>query len=74
MGFAKVFDPVVPLLLYLHFFNTKQATHFKITAYNRNVPYGFKIGNHFEDNELHTNLALFNTYTSCSDNGCHARL
>ena len=73
MGFAKVFDPVVATAAVPSAsFNTKQATTLQNTTYNELVPYGFKIGNHFEDNELHTNLAYLAPIPNAADNGANA--
>ena len=73
MGFAKVFDPVVATATVPSAsFNTKQATTLQNTTYNELVPYGFKIGNYFEDNELHTNLAYLSPIPNAADNGANA--
>ena len=59
MGFAAVYNPIVATATVpTASFNLTQAATSTITTYNQNVPYGYKIGEaYFNDDELDTNLA-----------------
>ncbi len=58
MGYASVLDPVkASVAVPTASFARKQVNSTDTSTYKPEVPYGFKIGSHFLDSEMHTNKA-----------------
>tara|TARA_R110002167_G_scaffold2081_1_gene10577 strand:- start:1131 stop:3647 length:2517 start_codon:yes stop_codon:yes gene_type:complete len=61
MGYAAVLEPIISTAAVptasFNFTQKKTTDADTQTNYKADVPYGFKIGDHFNDDELHTNYA-----------------
>jgi len=71
MGYAAVFEPIVATAAVpTASFNLTQAKTSTIETYNGDVPYGYKIGEtYFNDDELDTNLEYLAPIPDAADTG-----